>query len=81
VGVFGGLGLLLGVLWLLVGGLTVLGLYWLLWMVLSGAGLRYGLTKPSRACPRCGKRVEVGKLDRDTCGFDFQQIGSTPKPV
>jgi cyclohexanone monooxygenase len=39
--------------------------------------VRYGfkIRKPTRPCPRCGKRVEVGRLDCGFCGFDFRQVG------
>jgi hypothetical protein len=75
--VAGGLGVLTG-LWLFTGGA---GLSALLLFVIGGALVWRELSTPSRPCPRCGKRVEVGKLDCDTCGFDFRTIGSTQKPV
>ena len=28
-----------------------------------------------RPCPRCGRRVAVGVLDCEACGFDFRSIG------
>jgi hypothetical protein len=76
-GVLGVLGLLLGAVFMLAGAL----LFGFLLFALGGAGVRYGLIKPSRTCPRCGKRVRVGKLDCGPCGFDFRQIGQTQTPA
>jgi hypothetical protein len=75
--VAGGLGVLAG-LWLFTGGAGLVGL---LPVVVGGALLWRELATPSRPCPRCGKRVEVGKLDCAHCGFDFRQIGRTQKPA
>lgn len=62
-----------------VGGI-VLGAWWIILGVavaLAVIAHAYGKQRPSRPCPRCGEKVEVGKLDCPHCGFDFGTIGDT----
>jgi hypothetical protein len=56
-------------------------LYGIVLVLLGGGGVLYALTKPSRPCPQCGKRVKVHRSDCGACAFDFRQIASTQKPV
>jgi hypothetical protein len=75
---------LFGVLVLSLGLLYFFGhvpLYGIVLVLLGGGGISYALTKPSRPCPRCGKRVNVARSDCGACAFDFRQIGATNKPI
>jgi hypothetical protein len=35
-------------------------------------------TQGKRRCPRCGRLVDVGRLDCPSCDFDFRTIGGAP---
>ena len=75
---------LFAVLALLLGLLYFFGhppLYGIVLVLLGGGGIAYGVTKPSRPCPRCGKRVNIDRSDCNACTFDFRQIGATNKPI
>jgi hypothetical protein len=61
-----------------IGPLELVLLLLLLWLVFT-LFRRIGGRLTSRPCPRCGRRIQAGELECDSCGFDFRSIGaSTP---
>ena len=55
---------------LIVVGLGVVG-----WLAIRRFEQDREIADSTRPCPRCGRQIEVGKLDCPHCEFDFRTIG------